>query len=168
MNKKQLALTIIVGILALAINVFIIVQASLDSVRSSESSGMLVSFLKTVINAIVPNTINDSNIDVFSSVIRKLVGHFGLFLINGLLTSWFIYLLKSFFLKSKYWIDIIISLSFGLFVAALTEFIQIYTPGRSGEFLDILIDYSGYILGTGIIVLIIYLILKREKKRALQ
>lgn len=165
MNKKRLALTIIVGILALAINVFIIVQASLDSVRSSESSGMLVSFLKTVINALIPNAINDSNINVFSSVIRKLVGHFGLFLVNGLLTSLFIYLLKGFFLKS-YWIDIIISLSFGLFVAALTEFIQIFTPGRSGEFLDILIDYSGYILGAGIIVLIIYLILKREKKRA--
>ena len=44
----------------------------------------------------------------------------------------------------------------GLFLATLTEFIQRFIPGRSGELLDILIDFAGYSLPLSILGIIIY------------
>ena len=47
----------------------------------------------------------------------------------------------------------------------ITELIQLNMPGRSGELLDVLIDFSGYIFGFLIILLIVFLILKHQKKK---
>ena len=76
------------------------------------------------------------------------------------LPSKFTYYLK----KYKHWYGLVFSLFFGLFIAGLTEVIQSFIPGRSGEIVDVLIDYGGYILGTGIIVLIV--LLKEKKNKA--
>ena len=138
-------------VLAIAIDVFIIVNACLPAGPSTQESNWIVEPAKTVIN-----TINESNIDQFSSFIRKFVGHFSLFLVSGVLTTLsikFIYYdLSKNFVKFA-----IISCISGLFLAVLTEFIQLFVPGRSGELLDVLIDFSGYFLATLIIGLIVYI-----------
>lgn len=164
-DVKHLVFTVIVGLLSISINVFIIIQASLDGVSSTESSSHIVNFLKTIINTFAHDAINESNIDAFSGIIRKLVGHFGLFLVSALLFSWWVYLMRIYIKFFERYIGLIISLVFGLTLASLTELIQIYTPGRSGELRDILIDYSGYIIGTGIILLIIFIIYKVKEKK---
>lgn len=163
-NKRYLVATIIVAVLAVSLNLFIILQSCLNGDRSTESSGFVVELFKSIINAFHKETINDSNIGTFTHVIRKLVGHFGLFLVDGMITSWSIYLFSYYLKKYKHWYGLVFSLFFGLFIAGLTEVIQSFIPGRSGEIVDVLIDYGGYILGTGIIVLIV--LLKEKKNKA--
>lgn len=145
----------IVIALALGVNVFIIVNSCLPSGPSSEESGWVVNFLKSVINTFKPNAINDSNIDFFSGFIRKFIGHFSLFMVSGFLTSLtfkFIYFNQT----KKFWFFIIFTSISGLFLAFLTELIQKFVPGRSGEIRDVLIDFSGYLIGVLVIGLITY------------
>ena len=167
-NKRYFIAVIILTSLAVIVNVFIIVQSCLNGARSTESSGFVVNLLKSIINGISPNVINDGNIETFSGVIRKLVGHFGLFLVSGLLTSSALYL----WIKELSWYKnyrfLCISLGFGFLLAGLTEIIQLFVPNRSGQFTDVLIDFSGYILGLGIIVLIAFLVYRHNKKKEIK
>ena len=66
---------------------------------------------------------------------------------------------------SKHYLTAIIALSFGAAIAALTEIIQLNVPGRSGEFLDVLIDFSGYLLGALIVGLITFLVIRKQRKK---
>ena len=147
-------------VLALAINVFIIVNSCMNAHQSTRESGLIVELLTNIINGIKPGTINDENISSFSNVIRKLIGHFGLFLESGIFTTLSVKFIH-YDLKKKYWIFVIISSSFGLFLAILTETIQLFVPGRSGEFRDVMIDFGGYAIPLIIISLIVFL---RSKK----
>lgn len=152
----------------LAINAFIVVQACLNGFKSTQSSGLVVAFLKSIINGISPNAINDSNIDTFTYLVRKLVGHFGLFAFSGAFTTWSIYL-GGYYLKNfKDYMGLTFSLCFGLFLAGLTELIQRFVPERSGQFTDVLIDFAGYLVGTGILILIVFIIYKVSKKKQKQ
>ena len=147
----------IIIVLAIAIDLFIIVNACLPSGPSTQESNWIVEPAKNVINTFKANTINETNIDGFSSFIRKFVGHFSLFLVSGILTTLsikFIY----YDLEQKFAKFMIISCISGLFLAILTEFIQLFVPGRSGEMMDVLIDFLGYIIATLIICLIIYIL----------
>ncbi len=164
-NKKDLILTIIFTVLAVSINVYIIYHSCLSGSDSSEASKGVVDILKDFINFFKADTINASNYDAFSGFIRKAVGHFGLFVISGLLTSISLY----FWLKDlrwyKFYYGIIISFSFGVLLASITEIIQLNVPNRSGEFTDVLIDSSGYLLGLGIIVIIVFLVIRHKTKK---
>lgn len=164
MKKKDKfiwAIKIFIIVLAIAFNVFIIVNSCLDANQSSNESGKLVNFLVNIINSIKPDAINESNIDIFSSVIRKLVGHFLAFTVSGVSTTLSVKFLY-FDFKKKFTIFLFISCSFGLFLAILTECIQLFVPGRSGEIRDILIDFGGYIIGYLVIALITYFINKKN------
>ncbi len=146
---------LLIIVLSVAINVFIIVNSCMNAHQSSHESGFIVDLLSNILNGIKPGTINEENYSEFSSVIRKLVGHFGLFLISGIFTTLsikFIY----YDLTKKCWIFLIISASSGLFLAILTEIIQLFVPGRSGEFKDVMIDFGGYIIPLIIISAIIF------------
>ena len=163
-SKKHLVWTIIISLLSLAVNIFIIVHSCLNASQSSEASGGVVEFLAKIINSIKPGSITDQNIDSFSNFIRKAVGHFGLFMTSGLLTTLAAHLILNMFKWAKYYLQIIIALAWGLSLAILTEVIQLNVDGRSGEFTDVLIDYSGYLLGFLIIFLILFFIIKKQKK----
>ena len=164
-NKRYIAAKWIVTALTIIWSGYIIMHSCLDSSASSASSMGVVKILENIINGIAPNTINESNIDTFHGVVRKLIGHFGLFVIEGIFASWSVYLwsVEKIKISHFYW-QISISLAFGSLLATLTEIIQLFIPGRSGEFKDILIDFSGYILGLTIIFLIC-LIKYLNKKR---
>lgn len=163
-NKRYFIATIILTSLAVIVNVFIILQASLNGDKSTASSGLVVGLLKSIINAFSPNAINESNIDNFTHIVRKLVGHFGLFLVSGLLTTPSIYL----WTRPQGWYKnyrlMYMSLSFGLLLAALTEIIQLFVPHRSGQFSDVLIDFGGYLLGFSLMILILFLAFKHNEK----
>ena len=163
-SKKYLVWTIIISLLSLAVNIFIIVHSCLNASQSSEASGGLVEFLAKIINSIKPGSITDQNIGSFSNFIRKAVGQFGLFMSSGLLTTLAAHLILNMFNWAKYYLQIIIALVWGLSLAILTEVIQLNVDSRSGEFTDVLIDYSGYLLGFLIIFLILFFIIKKQKK----
>lgn len=163
MNKKYLIWTIIFIVLAVAINAYIIMHSCLDAIESTKASNSVVEVAEETINTISPGTITEANHDSFASFIRKAFGHFGLFVISGLLSPLAIYLVINPFKWSKHYLNVIIGLSFGLMIATITEIIQLNVPGRSGEFTDVLIDFSGYLVGALIVGLILFLILRRQK-----
>lgn len=155
----------IVIVLAIIIDVFIIVNSCLPAGPSTSESNWLVIPIKNLINLVKPNTINDGNIGYLSAFVRKFIGHFSLFMVSGFLNTLsfkFVY----FNATQKYWKFIIISCITGLFLAFLTEFIQKFVPGRSGEITDVLIDFSGYLIGVLVIGLITYI--KRNKRTILE
>ena len=150
--------------LAIAVNVFIIVNACIPGAQSSKESSWIVEPAANVINTIKPDTINSSNYDSFSSFIRKFVGHFSLFGLSGVFTTLsfkFFYYDK----KQKFSFFIIFSGISGIFLAILSELIQKFVPGRSGEVLDVLIDLAGYFIGLLVIVLIVYLLKRNTTKK---
>ena len=169
LSKKYLIWTIIFSVIALAINSYIIIHSCLDAMQSTEASDGVVEVTEEVINTVAPGTITPDNHESFVSLIRKAFGHFGLFMVSGFFSSLAFYLSISPFNKQKYYQIIIIALAFGLLMGLITETIQLFVPGRSGEITDVLIDFSGYLLGFLIILLILSLIIrhiyKQEKKQ---
>ena len=150
MKKYNISAWIIL-VVALAINAFIIVNACLNGTISSQESGRLSTFLASIINVFSPNSINDGNFNEFAFMIRKMVGHFGLFAFDGIFSSLAFYLfLKDTKLKSPFYL-IGFSLGLGFVVAAVSELIQIFTPDRYGSWGDIGIDFGGYLLGFGLL-----------------
>ena len=167
-SKTYLVWTIIISVLAIAINVFIIVHSCLDASQSTEASSGVVDLLESIVNTIAPGTVTPENYGAFTNIVRKLFGHFGLFAVSGVLSSLAIYLAFSPMKWSKYYLLIIISLGFGLLMGITTELIQLNVPGRSGEFRDVLIDFSGYLLGFLIILLIVFLVIRHHQKKQQQ
>ena len=166
-SKKYLIFDIIIGVLALAINAYIIMHSCFDASKSTNAAQPLVDVVEQTVEAVTgdPNTINSSNYNDFVTFVRKAFGHFGLFFISGLLTSLAVYLIFNPFKWSKYWMLITFALVFGFGVAAITETIQLNVPGRSGEFTDVLIDFSGYVTGFLIILLVLFLVIRKQNKK---
>ena len=167
-SKKYLIWTIIVSILALLINAYIIMHSCLNASQSTEASRGVIDVTEDVINTVAPNTITPENHDSFALFIRKAFGHFGLFVVSGLLTSSAVFLLFNMSNSSKHYINVVIGLSLGLLLAIITETIQLFVEGRSGELTDILIDFSGYSLGALIIGLVLFLVIRNRNKKARQ
>lgn len=165
-SKKYLILTIIICVLAIAINAYIIMHSCLDAAESTKASQGVVEVSEEVVNTVAPGTVTPENHDSFATFIRKAFGHFGLFVISGLLSSLAIFLVLNPMKWSKYWLIIIIALAFGLAIGGITEGIQLSVPGRSGEFTDVLIDFGGYLLGFLIILLILFLIIRSINKKS--
>ena len=164
-SKKYLIFTIIICVLAIAINAYIIVHSCLDAAQSTKAASGVVEVTEEVVNTVSPGTITPENHDSFVVFVRKAFGHFGLFAISGLLSPLAVFLSLNPLKWSRYWILIVISLSFGLLMGILTETIQLSVPGRSGEFKDVLIDFSGYVVGFLIILLILFLVIRNQNKK---
>ena len=168
LSKKYWFFTILAIILAVAINGYIIMHSCLDAIESTKASQGIVEVAEEVVNTVSPNTVTEENYDSFATFIRKAFGHFGLFAASGLLSSLALYLSLSPYSWCKHYMNVMFSLVLGLFMGILTEMIQLSVPGRSGEAVDVLIDFSGYIVGTLIIGLILFSVIKklRKNKRA--
>lgn len=100
-----------------------------------------------------------------SLLIRKSIGHYGLFLLTALASV--IFIMMHF---KKEWVQAVacgISMVIGFLLAFFSELIQKYTPGRYNSWADVGIDTAGYattIIITLIVILVIYLIKKHKKK----
>ena len=164
MNKKLIAVRISLYVLSLAINVFIIIQSCLNASQSTDQSGWVVDFLASILNFFNKNAVTKDNYGQFAGVVRKLIGHFGLFFVSGFLTSVSAFLIIGRYRWYKAYWAIIISLGVGLSLALLTEGIQLNVSGRSGELTDSLIDFSGYLLSS--IGVFLFFFLKDRKHNA--
>ena len=155
-------------ILAVAINGYIIMHSCLDAIESTKASQGVVEVAEEVVNTVRPETITPENHDSFATFIRKAFGHFGLFAVSGVLSSLAFYLSLSPYSWCKHFMNTMFSLVFGLFMGILTEMIQLSVPGRSGEAVDVLIDFSGYLVGALLLGLILFLVIRklRKNKRA--
>lgn len=108
---------------------------------------------------------NAKIIQDISYYVRKYFGHYGLFLCLALCSCGFIFLLTSDFFKRLK--ATFLSLLIGLFVATLSELIQVFVEGRYGSLNDVGIDFGGYSTGIAffiLLILIIYFVKKRKQK----
>lgn len=118
-------------ILVLIWMLLIFLMSSYNANMSSEQSGVIVNF--------IANILNINNLELLSLIIRKLA-HYTEYLILGLLV---VNLLKDY--HNKY---LVISIIICILYATSDEIHQLFVPGRSCQFLDILIDTLGSITGT--------------------
>ena len=140
-------------------------HSCLDATKSTEAATGVIEAVEKVVNTVSPGTVTSDNYDSFATFVRKAFGHFGLFAISGLLSSLAFYLILNPLRGTKYYQMIIIALEFGLFMGLLTETIQLNVGGRSGELTDVAIDFSGYLLGFLIVLLILFLIIRQQNKK---
>ncbi|MDO4882818.1 MAG: VanZ family protein, partial [Oscillospiraceae bacterium] len=101
-------------------------------------------------------------LEMTDHIIRKLA-HFSEFaLIGGLLTS-----CAYSFDRFKPYRYIFTVLFTGLFTAVIDEAIQLFSDGRSGQITDVLLDFSGVLTGTLIMLLFykIYINIRTKSKR---
>ena len=154
-NKKAFTIMTIFLILAIGINVFIIVEAGMSGSESSTQSSWVADIIAKVFH-IVP----DEN---FHHIVRKLVGHFSLYVVNGILTTLAIYYSLKYKDAYKTNLFLIIYLLLGALLAALSEFVQLLAANRGFAFVDMLINYSGFFLGGGIVFLTCFFINKKRK-----
>ena len=147
--------------ISLAINLFIIINAFIPGDESAQTSFWVADLLASLINSIRANTITDTNLVEFTYLVRKLIGHFSLFLVDGIFVSLTAYCYSLLKAKCPWWWNVISTLEVGLSIAVLSEFIQLFIPGRVGSVTDVLIDMCGYLIAM-LIILIIFLI-KHQK-----
>lgn len=158
--KKNKVLTWIIFGIAICLDIFIIINAFINGEKSAVESNNFAHTTADVINTVKPETITVQNFDSFASFLRKFAGHFSLFAVTGVFVTWSVFRL----FPLKKWIKISISLGHGLVLAFLSEFIQIFVSGRSGNFVDVGIDFGGYFLGLIFTFLILILVEKKRKK----
>ena len=160
MKKYQVLKWVVLGI-AIAINVFIIVNSFITGEMSAKESNRIAHTTADVINTVKPETITEKNFDKFAFNIRKLYGHFGLCAVSGGFSTWAIYL----FTKDKkigyFPFELAITFGFGLFISLFTEFIQVFVADRTGAWKDVGIDFLGYFCGV-FLVFLIFLIRKSK------
>lgn len=92
--------------------------------------------------------------------LAKIAGHFSFFVLQGILAFWMMMNYKG----KKMWLNVLLFFSFGLAIASLTEFIQLFIPSRNGCFKDVVLDMLGYLLGN-IIAILGYLIIKKKERK---
>lgn len=141
---------------------------------TSSSNTELKKTLHVKVNA--KKAINETDIKDFNIRLRKSIGHFSIFIINGaFLTLTLLFFLKdNHKFKNKYLlfgVVFISSLTLGFIFAGLSEFAQLLAIDRGPSWLDVFIDWYGFSIGLGIVLLIsilayvLYYLFKRKKNK---
>ena len=151
----------------LMLNAFIIYQSCLPAGSSKGWSDAVVEVIKTITNGTIDSSTPITPNLSWGSFIRKAIGHFGLFGLDGVVTFLYFYFLslnKKFENRNLY---IYFAAVLGIIVAVVTELLQLVIPGRYGDIIDVLIDIGGYVLGVAITFLIVYLVNRHKHKKEL-
>lgn len=141
------------------ITLVIFTKALENSEKSQASSDQVTDIVVDTINGVTPgdNSITDNfDIEEIKVFIRKVIGHFGLFLVLGVFST-----LTYFYFSNKKYISLIIILIVGILTAACSELLQLFADGRNPSFIDIIVDYLGYFIPV-IIFYIPYYIKKKK------
>lgn len=112
--------------------------------------------------SIKSGAISINNIQEFGLYIRKSLGHAAVFMITQIFTLLAFYM---FYSERKWYVWTSMSLGEGLFISGLSELIQFFVPSRSGAWLDVLIDFSGVVVGAALALLGIFIVKKIIAKR---
>ena len=126
----------------LATTVLIIIKAAETGEVSAAQSSNLAEYLKE--NVVGMKEIAEKSAD-FPTLVRKFVGHYGLFAVNGFFAT-----LSAFSFIKKSMPAILISFLSGVIISLLSEFIQGFTDGRTLSFTDVILNVQGNISGISI------------------
>lgn len=164
MNKKTKIVFIIFLVLAVALNLFILVNAFIPGEESTVVASPIVKLCAAICNFFNRGSVPDPIPEDFIVLVRKLIGHFSCFLVDGVITTFVVLLGYKNKLKNIYLT--LISIGYGVALAGLTEIIQIFIPGRVGSIVDVFYDALGYIVGAFILYLAYSLIITHKKEKA--
>ena len=168
MNNKytKICMWIFFGLMV-AINGFIVFQACLPEGSSESWSNPVAEVIGNISGGSVnPDTVITPGL-TFGLLIRKIIGHFALFGIDGIITYLFFYFLNKEVKLPKPYLYLIFALLVGIIIPVLTEVIQLFVPGRVGDFVDVFIDIGGFVLFGGVAFLVTYLINRHHEKKQL-
>lgn len=143
--KSKRTLVYIFFAITIIIDVLIIVESCYSGTKSGNQSKGVTQAIIDFITLIDPTNCVKDNPETAHAVIRKLIGHFLFFGVSGLFNGLsFCFIDGAIENKKK---DILaVGLGFGFSIAAISEFIQLLIPGRAGMFVDVLIDFAGFLL----------------------
>jgi len=167
LSKKYKIIRLIILILFIISCAILLIEAWTPGLQSADKSNAVSDTIAKVINNVseaITNQPKITNLEEFRALIRKLVGHYGAFLIMGIfaaLTGMMYYKKNKWFI---YWIKALIIIVYGFLFAGLTEIIQVFTPGRYGVITDVFIDFSGYMTSVGIVLIIYFIIFYKKFK----
>ena len=140
-SRSALVLCIVFAAMSLLWLCFIFSNSLKSADASSQDSGRLLLFMQKIFPSMSDH------------VLRKLA-HFIEFAVLGVLASLaIVYRLKLRRLRAddnapvKLFPAVLILAAFGVLCPVIDELLQLFSPGRSTEFLDMLIDFSGFALG---------------------
>lgn len=143
--------------------IMIFILSGMNSVESNnKSKGIIEKIIGET--AIKENTVHvikemdEDNLDNMNFIFRK-IAHATVYLVLSFFTCNFFYQLKKRRFKNNYLISIIIC----LFYAIFDEYHQTFVAGRNGNYLDILIDLVGAIIGS-IVFYMVVKVIKNIKK----
>ena len=153
MSKKRKVLIILVSIALAATLGFIWINSCLSQETSASESGGVYETIKPTLDAVFGED------KVSHNTVRKSA-HFFEFFMLGLEISALYYLVHG--VKKEKIAEVI---SAGLFVAVIDESLQILS-NRGPMVIDVLIDYSGYLLAVGLTCLGIFVLHKIRKRKA--
>ena len=148
---KKIKVIVTAVLLGLTLS-FIWINSCLTQDASGEESGNIYNFCLPILNFIFGEGV------ITHAIFRKLA-HFSEFFLLGLEINYLYFLING--VKKERLAEVI---SAGLFVAVIDESIQILSK-RGPAVVDVLIDYSGYILATAIFFCVIFIAkLIKERK----
>lgn len=163
-KRTYIILLIVFSVLTLAMNGFIFFNSILDQSKSSVESGAVTEVIKPVIEDVIEITapsVDKSTIN-YHGIVRKLA-HFSEFAMLAVFASGVAYMLTKIFNR----VFVTLPMFYVLVVAVLDEFIQTFSD-RAGMITDVLIDYSGALLGFLFSFVVILIIEKVSKKKKLK
>lgn len=147
---------IIITLTALMI-AFVFIHSLLPATVSDQESEGVLDFIYNILTSI------GINAEINNHIIRKLA-HFTEFTALGMMLTSCAYSFNR-FKPYKYSVHIFFA---GLCTAVIDETIQLFVEGRSGQITDVLLDFSGIVTGTAIMILfyIIYIRIRKRKNES--
>lgn len=156
-------LRVILIILLIGMFYIIFGFSSQDGEESSGISRKITEKITKNVKSIQEKPANEKEEIIYKieKVIRK-IAHFSIYTVVGILLM---SLMSTYNLGNKK--RTIISLVLGIIYASLDEFHQLFTPGRSAQITDVIIDSMGVMLGILLVMLVIkiYKILHKTEQR---
>lgn len=159
--KTKLLFRFVFLILSIAIAIFIFDMSSANADESTKVSGRFIEKIAEIFIEDFKNLDNNYKIIFIRSMqnfVRKSA-HFSVFFALGFCVNGFACTFKLDFLKR-----VLFSSIFCLFYATLDEIHQIFVPGRSGQVSDVLLDFSGSILGIFLMMISFNLFIRIRRK----
>ena len=142
---------------------FILYNSIQNAVESARQSSRAVEVVQQVVAVVAPNspivTATGSAYDRLHAVVR-VMAHFSEYALLGLLAGW---CYRS-YTNKRIWL--LIPTIFLTVLACVDEWLQTFTEGRGGQFVDILVDMLGGGVGLVFALFTVWLTIKWIRKRS--
>lgn len=157
---KFLRLFVWISVLVLGIAIYMF--SAQPAVQSSEvSKGVVVKVLEKSISGYndMPKAEKANLIKKYHNFVRKLA-HYSLYTLWGILTSYLLWLYNI-----KGYKQVLYTVAIGFLYACSDEIHQLYVPGRSGQFTDVILDTIGVTTGYFITFIVLSICVERIFKK---